>query len=640
MEKKDEFKRTDDRARLLTKLSVVGGCGALVLLVSVLLLAAKRGGDVLSLAAIPYALALLFSFMSFIYGILYGSVQREDEEKRLLARRMESRALNVEEDVRFTAGRSFANYTRFAPFVIAVASAVVIGLMLWKNFQMWSLRGDNPVVMSGSPVHTALIAAVLMMISVFAGAFMVGQSRMPGFRWLRPVGAWLMMGFFTLCGAAVSALFFSNNITQVDPVLAQVFFWIYVVLAVEFLINFVIEFYRPRTLGEVRPVFESQLLSLFTEPGGVLRNIASALDYQFGFKVSGTWIYGFIERSFFPVMILWAVLVWGFTMVHEVGPNNVGIKEEFGKVVSAEVLEPGIYWTLPYPFGAVRQFSCTEIKRLVIGEHAESAAERANSPVVLWTNAHGGAKEPFVVAVSEPDNKKNSVSNSASISFVNMAIPVEYRIRKDGVMQYAYGNADPELILKKLGEQAVVEYLAGSTMDTLMASGRGEAEAALKRNLQILADRNTLGVEIVRVAIMDAHPPVENVAPAYQNVIASIEEKDTEILKAQAYEYSILPEAAARAFEIESASKSKAYSAKIVAEAESERFEKQLEAFRSMKEMFILNAMMDILANEGSGVRKFIVPTGMKRQVFQGNFETNERLDLVNLDVSELNDKK
>ncbi len=644
---KDDFKRTDDRARLLTKLSAIGAVGSLILLASSLVLASTRGGDVLSLAAIPFALSLFFSITALIYSILFGAVQREDEEKRLLARRMEARALNVEEDVRFTAGRSFANYTRFAPFIIAAASAVIIGLMLWKFTAMQALRNGEAVVMSGSPVHTALIAAVLMMVAVFAGAFMIGQSRMPGYRWLRPVGAWMMMGFLTLCAAAVSAVCYSNNIPQVEPIIAKVFFWLLAVLAAEFIVNFVIEFYRPRTIGESRPVFESQLLSLFTEPGGVLRNIASALDYQFGFKVSGTWIYGFIEKSFFPVMILWAVLIWGFTMVHEVGPNNVGIREQFGKVVSTEVLKPGIYWTLPYPFGAIRQFSCTEVKRLVIGETAASAKERAESPVVLWTNAHGGAKEPFIVAVKEPEKVEKSQKNngkdelnisSSSISFVNMAIPIEYRIRENGVMDFAYGNADPEAMLKKLGEQCVVEYLAGSTMDTLMSSGRGEAEAALKKNLQKLTDANSLGVEIIRVAIMDAHPPVEQVAPAYQNVIASIEEKDTEILKARAYEYTILPQASAQAYEIENAARSKAYSARVVAAAESERFEQQLTAFRAMKDMFKLNAMMDILS--GSSVRKFIVPSNLKKQLYEVNLETNERLDLVNLDVSELNDKK
>ena len=108
---KDDFKRTDDRARLLTKLSAIGAVGSLILLASSLVLASTRGGDVLSLAAIPFALSLFFSITALIYSILFGAVQREDEEKRLLARRMEARALNVEEDVRFTAGRSFANYT-------------------------------------------------------------------------------------------------------------------------------------------------------------------------------------------------------------------------------------------------------------------------------------------------------------------------------------------------------------------------------------------------------------------------------------------------------------------------------------------------------------------------------------------------
>ena len=642
MENREDYKRTDDRARLLTKLSAIGGVGALLLLISVLILAANRGGDVLGLAAIPYALAVLFAGMSLVYGILFGAVQREDEEKRLLAKRMESRALNVDEDVRFTAGRSFANYTKFAPFVISVAAVIIIGLMLWRNVSIWNLREGVGVTMEGSPVHTALIAVVLMMVSALAGAFMVGQSRMPGFRWLRPVGAWLLMGFLTLCAAAVSALFFSNNIVEVDPLISKVCFWIFVVLGAEFIVNFVIEFYRPRTLGESRPVFESQLLALFTEPGGVLRNIASALDYQFGFKVSGTWIYGFIERSFFPVLLLWAVLLWGFSAVHEVGPNNVGIREQFGRAMTEDILPPGIYFTLPYPFGTVRQFSCTEVKTLIIGETPESAEERAASPVVLWTNAHGGAKEPFLVAVREEDGGSASAESqeSASVSFINMAIPIEYRIREDGVIQYAYGNASPEDVLRKLGEQVVVEYLAGVTMEEFMGEGRGHAESVLRERLQLLADQNELGVEIIRIAVMDAHPPVEQVAPAYQEYVASIEQKDTEILRALAYWKTVVLAAEAEAFRIRTEARSRRENAAVVAQAESERFEQQLAAFRTMRSMFMLNARMEVWETEGLAARKFIVPAGLRDLVYQMNFEENERLDLGDIDVSDFSDNQ
>ena len=643
MENKEEFKRTDDRARLLVKLSVIGGIGSLVLLAAVMILAAKRGGDVLGLAAIPYAVALLFAAVSLIYGVLFGAVQREDEEKRLLAKRMESRALNVDEDVRFTAGRSFANYNRVAPFVIAVAAAVIIGLMLWRNLTMWNLREEVGVVMNGSAVHTALIAAVLMMVSVFAGAFMVGQSRMPGFRWLRPVGAWMLMGFVTLFAAAVSAVCYNSNIAGVDPVVSKVFFWIFAVLGAEFIVSFAIEFYRPRTLGESRPVFESQLLSLFTEPGGVFRNIASALDYQFGFKVSGTWIYAFVEKSFFPVVLLWAVLLWGFTAVHEVGPNNVGIRERFGRAMTENILGPGIYWTLPYPFGTVRQFSCSEVKTVVIGESVEftvTGEKKPASPVVLWTNEHGGAKEPFLMAVKENSENKEFDQQSSSVSFINMVVPVEYSICPDGVVKYAYGNADPDKVLKKIGEQVLVEYLAGIAMEEFIGAGRGNAQNELCSRIQKLADQNDLGIRIIRVSVMDAHPPVEQVAPAYQEVVSAIEIKDTEILKALAYKKSVLPAAEAQAKNLVAMAETRKYGVSVIAKAESERFRKQLDAYMAMKSMFTLNAKMDVWETEGVNIQKYLVPAELKDMVYQMNFEKNERLDLIDIDAAELTDKK
>lgn len=633
LENDDNFRRADGRAGLLTKLAWIGGAGAAALLLCVSLLAANRGGDVLALAAVPFALALLFSLAAVVYGVLFGASRREEEEKRLLAKRMESRALNVEEDVRFTAERTFANFVRFAPFVLAALAAALTGGMLWHVRAAWRLRGGAGAALTGSPVQTALIAAVLMMLAVFSGAFFIGQSRMPGFRWLRPVGAWLLAGFFTLLAASVSALCAASNLPRVDLAVREVFFWIFAVLGAEFVVNFIIEFYRPRTAGENRPVFESQLLSLFTEPGGVLRNIAAALDYQFGFKVSGTWIYAFIERSFFPVLILWAALLWGFSAIHEVGPNQVGIKEKFGRIDSGP-LAPGVYWTLPYPFGNMRRIDCTEIHRIVIGETAEGARERAGSGVVLWTNSHGGAKEPFIVAVPDPGSRGGS-----GISFVSMAIPIEYRIRRDGIMDYAYDNVSPVLVLSRIGEQAVVEYLSGASMDELMSHGRSKAETALRKNIQQLADKNRLGLEIVRVVIMDAHPPVEKVAPAYQNVIGALEEKETEILKARAYAATIIPESKAAALEIVTAAESAAYKNRTVAAAESARFRKQMLTYRAMPAMFRLNAKMELLENEAKNIRKYIVSSSLADEVYQLNFETRERLDLVDLDPAELSNE-
>ena len=297
-------------------------------------------------------------------------------------------------------------------------------------------------------------------------------------------------------------------------------------------------------------------------------------------------------------------------------------------------LGPGVYWTLPYPFGDMRRINCDEVHRVVIGETPEGARQRANSGVVLWTNEHGGAKDPFIVAVADP-----AAEGASSISFVNMAIPIEYRIRRDGVLLYAYDNASPVQMLGNIGEQAVVEYLSGASMDALMSHGRGGAEAAIRKRVQELADRSALGIEIVRVGIMDAHPPVEKVAPAYQNVISSLEEKETEILKAKAFRETIIPESKAAAAEIVAKAESTAVKNRTVAQAESERFRVRMLTYRAMPSVFRLNARMELLEEQAKDVRKYIVSSTLADEVYQLNFETRERLDLVDIDARELSNE-
>ena len=479
---------------------------------------------------------------------------------------------------------------------------------------------------------------------------------MKSFRWLRPVGAWLLAGFGVMFCAMIASLFTHNGMTRIDDLIARVIFWIFAVLGAEFVASFVIEFYRPRTLKEQRPIFESRLLALFTEPGGVMRNIASALDYQFGFKVSGTWLYSFLERSFFPLVLVWAVILWGFTMIHEVGPSEVGVRETFGRVTEEKLLEPGIYWTLPWPMGTVKRFSCTEIQQVVVGElHDEKGddgqpSKKAADSVVLWTNPHGGDDNNFIVAVApehteqqpEADEKQvdGNKSVDVSISFIRMVIPIQYRIRPDGVFDYAYRNANPVETLTRIGQQAATEYLASSSMQEVMSTGRVEAQEAMRKRVQLLADHHDLGIEVMSVVILDAHPPVEKVAPAYQNVIGAMEERETTVLKAQEYSVKTVPAAEAQAAEILSRAGAYKFTTTTVAAAENGRFQSQLSAYNVMPSMFRLRLYLDFLENDCSEIRKFVLSSGIRNEIYELNFEKNERLDLIDADITSLTEKE
>ena len=201
-------------------------------------------------------------------------------------------------------------------------------------------------------------------------------------------------------------------------------------------------------------------------------------------------------------------------------------------------------------------------------------------------------------------------------------------------MDYAYNNANPDKTLLHIGQQAATEYLASSPLMEVMSTGRSAAEQAMLKRIQGLADLHKLGVDIVSVTILDAHPPVEKVAPAYQNVIGALEEKETMILKAQSYAAKTVPAAQSAAEQIVEDAKAYQYTTRTVARAESERFGKQLTTYNMMPSMFKLKAYLEFLENDCQNVRKYVVSSSLRNEVYELNLEEKERIDLVDTDLT------
>lgn len=646
-----------DNAALMSKLSVFGGVISLVLLLLVLILGIIRfnfaDSDTFSLGVVPFSLALLFAIGGTIYGALNGAAAKEEEEKKLLEKRKASHhAFDVEEDVRFTSGRSFSNYKKYAPYALTAVAVVLMGLELYLFYRYWGIREFGP---SGESTTQALfLSTIIMIISVLSGAFFVGQARMKAFRWLRPVGAWLILGFVVMLLATASGLI--NRMEnpfwlESDHYFRNGLMVIFVLLGIELVINFVMEFYRPRTLEEPKPIFESSLLALFTEPGGVMRNIANTLDYQFGFKVSSTWIYSFFERSLCPLIVLWLAVLWAFTMLVEVGPNEVGVKQNFGKIAERKLLEPGLYVTYPWPFGSIKKVSCDKLHQVVVGAHEDDHEEEEeeveddghghNQPkkkkdtsalaktVIQWTEEHVHEENNFLVATRQEGDS----SNSSAISFLGMHMPVQFHIRKDGVFQYLYGNRDSDKILLKISEMVATEYFASAPLMEVMSTQRGVAGEIMRKRIQEEADRLDLGVEVVCVTLAGVHPPVEKVAPAFQSVIGAMEQKEKMILDAQTYAEQVIPATQAARTQIISSAEAERYRTVQVARAESERFNQQLTAYKVLPELYQLRTYLSLLENNTDEVRKFVLSSTLDKEIYELNFETKAQIDLLDADL-------
>ena len=635
MAKDKQLKENIEQSKLLFTASIFVGIGALIIALFLFfsgVVSSWAGLDSYALGLIPFVMVTLYAIAALFYSKFYTAAAYEEDEKALLKERKDS-AFDVGEDVRFTSGRTFQNYEKFAPYVLSVISMLVLTVILILFWRQWQTRVQ--LTPPTTALHVAFINVVLMFIGAFIGAFCLGQSRAKFFRWLRPVGAWLIAAFVVMLLSAISAVYYNYGKVGVDPVVTKIIFWFFVVLDVEFLSNFITEFYRPRTLEEVRPVYESRILALFTEPGGVMRNVSDTLDYQFGFKVSKTWLYGFLEKALLPLILLWAMILWLFTGIVEVQHDEVGVRVRFGKIVSEQLLDPGVYLKLPYPMETIVRVSPTRIHEVLVGSKPEIKDGKEVVPdVVSWTKKHYAKETDYLVAVkAEKDAGTNADS---TISVLGASVPVQFTINREHVFDYLFKNRDSDQIVQKISEQELTKFLASVDMLKVMSSGRQQAIETLRQIIQKEVDRHDLGVNIVAVCIHDIHPPVENVAPAFQDVINAMEEKEAAILGADAYKIAADYQAKTDALGIKLAAEAYSNNMIRVSQAESERFLKQLLAYTAMPSMFRLNSYLDFLENDCRNIRKYIFSKGIPYEIYEINLEEKARLDLLDANLSEI----
>ena len=254
--------------------------------------------------------------------------------------------------------------------------------------------------------------------------------------------------------------------------------------------------------------------------------------------------------------------------------------------------------------------------------------------MVLWTEGHfHGNKGMFLVASKDATGSKDS---SSSLSYLGAMVDVQYHIRKKDLIDYAYKNKDAKEMLKRIGRKELTRYFASESMIEIMSSKRKDVGPDLKKLIQDSADKEGLGVQLIAVNLLDAHPPIKEVAPSYQEVIGARQRRESLIYNAEAYEAMILPAAKTSQQELIQQAKSYRYDKIKVAEAESERFKQQLIAYQIMPQLYKLRAYLTFLENDCTDIRKYILSANTPYQIYEINLEQKPRLDLIDTDLGDI----
>ncbi len=439
----------------------------------------------------------------------------------------------------------------FVPIFAMVTAAFLaaFGMRFLGKVWPWALAmeaGDKPVIDASM---LAFVAGGLAFVTFAMSRYALGMARVTsGGDWtaLRAGGVFFFGNAVTCLLLAIALVLAHNGYDWPERWLAVGIGIVMVVMAAEMVVNFVLEFYRPRVAGERQRVFyESRLLGVFCEPEGIIRSVAQTIDYQFGFKVSETWFYQLLGRAIIPLVLFQAVALYFMTcfVVVPQGYQAVVEKTTLGAPERWAAM-PGIEFTWPWPFARSTLVPVERIRRMELGYDAAAEKkmaeltgaskikQRSKEETVLWTQKHRVREYQLLVA-----DRNASAEAKVPVNLLSVTMPVQWKVKKDKAVEFYRQSDDVEKLIECLAYRALTKYAAGADLLELIGRGGIQATEEVRKSLQAACDRGgidggDLGVEIMFVGLGGLHPPTD-VADAYETVMNAVEQKVTKILEGQ-----------------------------------------------------------------------------------------------------------
>jgi len=352
----------------------------------------------------------------------------------------------------------------FIPIFSALIAAYQLGLGLYL---LKTILGGAEVE-AKQPLLCAIGMTAIAFFSFLISRYATGLSAQPQWKPLRAGGSFLL-GIAVLCFALAIGLalaqfkFFIviNVINWIVPILL-------VIVGAETALNLILDIYRPRLKGLYsRSAFDSRLLGIINEPGGIFRSAASAIDYQFGFKVSQTWFYKLLEKAIVPLVLFAAVSLYLLSCIVVVAPNEEAIIERFGNPINeaneVRLVGPGLALKWPWPIDIAYKYSTKKVMELNIGfvPKPRKDTDKVSYGPLLWGKQH--YEEEYQLLVASKQTSVSSDESAVPVGLVMAAVPVQYKVRD--LYSFIYNHNEPEKRLEAICYRELTKFAASAKIE-------------------------------------------------------------------------------------------------------------------------------------------------------------------------------
>jgi len=266
--------------------------------------------------------------------------------------------------------------------------------------------------------------------------------------------------------------------------------------------------------------FDSMVRDVLFTSLNPIDTIFTIAEQRFGLSIRSSWSIRFFRQATLPTVFATCLLLWLSTAVVIIQPNQMALYE-FGGRTSEKTLAPGIHFIGPWPLGKVHRVPVKSIQTMQIGFTQEVDPQEVVSPTprsLLWTEPH--ANEFALV-----------LGTQSELVSVNAQVYYQIGSSQEQLRDYLYQHSNAESLLEASAYQVLREETQTANLDEILSKNREAFAERIQQQLQSKIATANLGIEVVDVALLSLHPPVQ-AASAYLDV--SNAERDAERRKIEA----------------------------------------------------------------------------------------------------------
>jgi membrane protease subunit HflK len=291
----------------------------------------------------------------------------------------------------------------------------------------------------------------------------------------------------------------------------------------------------------------------------------------------------------FGLIIVGLIILWLFSGLYRVQPDEQGVVLRFGKWV--ETTQPGLNWHWPFPIESVDTPSVERIEAIDIGFRSVGS-ERTR------TQARDVSEESLMVTGDQ--------------NIIDIDFTVQYKIAD--AAKFLFNIREPEATVKIAAESSMREIIGRTDIQPALTEARQEVETKTRTLLQNILNDYDAGIEITQVQLQNVAPP-SAVIDAFDDVQRARQDLDRQRNEADAYRNDVIPRARGEAQRMIQEAQGYRERLKNEAEGEAQRFIQVYEAYRQNPAVAKRRMYLETMQKLMSGIDKVIMDRGVQGAV-------------------------